>query len=117
MKRLFQYTLYNVGNVAAQDVGIMDDSFPTDAFITAGGQLSVKIDRIPPSTNVSHTVVVRPTKYGLFNFSAAIVQYKATENAEEVCTVVLLLMTHDESRVNKRYNFYSQISDSECYFE
>ena len=73
-----------MGNAAAQDVVITDDSFPTDSFITIAGQLSVKIDRIPPSSNVSHTVVVRPTKYGAFNFSAAIVQYLDCENAEEV---------------------------------
>lgn len=70
--------------MAAQEVVIMDDSFPADSFITAGGQLSVKIDRIPPGSNVSHTVVVRPTKFGLFNFSSASIQYKASENAEEV---------------------------------
>lgn len=80
----FQYTLYNVGNVAAQDVVLIDDSFPTDSFITAGGQLGVRIDRIPPGGNVSHTVVVRPTKYGMFNFSSANCHYKSSETAEEV---------------------------------
>lgn len=88
-----------MGNVAAHDVVLMDDSFPTDSFITAGGQLSVKIDRIPPATNVSHTVVVRPTKYGAFNFSAAIIQYKASENAEEVTMVIIFISLY--TRIHK----------------
>ena len=48
------------------------------------GQFSIKLDRIPPGTNVSHVVVVRPRKSGHFNFTAADVTYRPTDAASEV---------------------------------
>lgn len=32
-----------------------------------GGQLNIKIDRIPPGNNATHVVVIRPQKYGQVN--------------------------------------------------
>nr|ABM55602.1 putative signal sequence receptor beta subunit [Maconellicoccus hirsutus] len=88
MDIVIKYTIYNVGNGPAQEVVINDESFPADAFVVAGGQLNVRIDRIPPQTNVSHTVVVRPKTFGSFNFSSAYVQYKASESATELQSAV-----------------------------
>lgn len=84
MDIIVKYSLYNIGNSAALAVEVNDNSFNPDAFDVVGGQLRVSLDRIPPGANVSHVVVVRPRKYGYFNFTSAQVSYLPSEDAAEV---------------------------------
>ena len=43
----------------------------SDDFDVVSGQLEYKLDRLAPGGNASQTVVVRPRKFGYFNFTAA----------------------------------------------
>lgn len=73
-----------MGSSPALNVRLTDASFHPDSFNVVGGQLNVLLNRIPPNSNVTHVAVVRPRKFGYFNFTSAEVIYKPTENSEEV---------------------------------
>lgn len=73
--------MYNTGNSAALEVEITDNSFDPDNFAHVSGELNARIDRVPPNTNVTHTVVVRPRKPGYFNFTSAEVLYRRKDDA------------------------------------
>lgn len=107
MDVVIRYGLYNVGDSVASDIVLTEAGFGTDDFdiagkklrktrhqgirlyygillikvfiIMIGGQTVVKFNRIPPKTNNSHVLVVRPKKFGYFNFTSAEVRYKSGE--------------------------------------
>ncbi|CAG9759643.1 unnamed protein product [Ceutorhynchus assimilis] len=74
-----RYSLHNIGKSPAVQVELKDNGFNSDAFEVVGGHLSTKFARIPPESNFTHVVVVRPNKYGYFNFSSAEVSYKVSD--------------------------------------
>nr|QBH72913.1 translocon-associated protein, beta subunit precursor [Isotomurus palustris] len=83
MDVVIKYSVYNVGAVTATDVQLKDASFGPD-FLVVGGQAEVNLGRLPPSANATHTLVVRPIKFGYYNFTAAQVTYKSGDESAEV---------------------------------
>ena len=80
-----QYTIFNIGDTAALDVDIIDNSFPKDDFDTSKTQIiNGRFDRVPPNTNVSHTISVIPLKAGYYNFTSAEVHYRRKEDDNTV---------------------------------
>ena len=81
MDIVVKYNVFNVGDNAATDVKIVDNGFRADDFDVVSGQLQYKLDRIAPGANSSQTVVVRPKKFGYFNFTAAEATYSSDGGA------------------------------------
>merc|ERR1711976_172987 len=79
-----QYTIFNVGGSAALDVELSDAGFPKTDFDVVRGNLNVKWPRIAPGSNVSHVVIVKPTKSGYFNFTSGEIKYRASEESQNV---------------------------------
>jgi len=81
---VLEYSIFNVGSAPALNVQLKDASFGSEHFEIKAGHTSVKFERIAPNNNVSHIVVVRPMKYGYFNFTSADVTYQPAEESSEV---------------------------------
>jgi translocon-associated protein subunit beta len=79
MDVVVKYGLYNVGDSAATDIQVVDNGFRSDDFELVSGQTQFKLDRLSAQANMTQTVVVRPRKFGYFNFTAAEVTYSAGE--------------------------------------
>ena len=100
MDIVVKYNLYNVGDNAATNVQVnssltlesesfkhilsqvADNGFRQEDFDLVAGQTKYKLDRVAPGANASHTVVVRPKKFGYFNFTAA----EVGSNHDKICS-------------------------------
>ena len=81
---VIKYGLYNVGYAAAVDLSLKERGFPESDFDLMGGKTEVKLDRLAPGANNSHVVVIRPKKFGYFNFTAAEVSYRSGDDGDQV---------------------------------
>jgi len=79
-----EYSIYNIGTAPALNVQLKDASFGSEHFELKAGHTSVKFDRIAPEANVTHIVVLRPNKFGYFNFTSADVSYQPSEDSTDV---------------------------------
>jgi len=76
------YHLYNVGDKTASKVTLDDTpNFHPTYFEVLKGALSVEWDRIPPGSNVSHSVILKPLYFGSINYTAAEISYFPSETA------------------------------------
>jgi len=79
-----RYGLYNTGESAAVDVELNENGFAASDFDVVAGQTKVRLDRLGAGANHSHTLVVRPKKFGYFNFTSAEVKYQPAEHVEQI---------------------------------
>jgi len=86
MDIVVKYSLYNIGDSAATNIQVADNGFRNEDFELVSGQMQFKLDRLGPGSNSSQTIVVRPRKFGYFNFTAAEVSYTGSEGSGVVLT-------------------------------
>lgn len=79
-----KYSLYNVGESAALNVLLSEKGFGEQDFDVVGGQMNVRLDRLAAGANHTHVVVVRPKRFGYFNFTAAEVKYQPSEEVQTI---------------------------------
>ena len=73
-----------------------DNGFRQEDFDLVAGQTKYKLDRVAPGANASNTVVVRPKKFGYFNFTAAEVGKKHGFNLLK--TIIILESAHNNRK-------------------
>lgn len=78
-----RYSLFNIGASAAINVRVQEAGFGAGDFDLVAGKPDFTLDRLAPGANVTHTLVVRPLKYGYYNFTAATFSYLESETATE----------------------------------
>merc|ERR1711997_440140 len=83
MDLVVKYNLFNIGDAAAVDIALTEGGFGTDDFDVVGGQSAVKFDRLAAGANTTHALVLRPTKFGYFNFTSAEVTYRVSEEEDK----------------------------------
>jgi len=81
-----KYSLFNVGDSAATNIQVVDNGFRAEDFDLVSGQTQYRLDKLAPGSNSSQTVVVRPRKFGYFNFTSAEVNYSGGEGSSAVLT-------------------------------
>jgi translocon-associated protein subunit beta len=86
MDIVVKYSVFNVGDSAATNIQVSDNGFRAEDFDLVSGQTQFKLDRLASGSNSSQTVVVRPRKFGYFNFTAAEVSYSGSEGSTVVLT-------------------------------
>jgi len=80
---VIDYRIYNVGDKAALKVTLDDrHNFPTGYFDNVRGLLQVRWDRIGAGSNVTHSVALKPRQFGSVNYTAAIITYLPSEDAD-----------------------------------
>lgn len=82
MDLVVKYNLFNIGDAAAVDISLTENGFGTADFDVVGGQPAIKFDRLAPGANTTHALVLRPTKFGYFNFTSAEVKYRVSEEED-----------------------------------
>ncbi|WKX88057.1 hypothetical protein Q1695_008014 [Nippostrongylus brasiliensis] len=83
MDLVLEYGLYNTGDKAALKVTLDDrHSFPTQSFEIIKGLLNVRFERINPGANATHSVIVRPRQFGVFNYTSAQITYTSEGSSD-----------------------------------
>jgi len=82
MDLVVKYNLFNIGDAAAVDISLTETGFGTADFDVVGGQPAIQFDRLAPGANTTHALVLRPTKFGYFNFTSAEVKYRVSEEED-----------------------------------
>ncbi|XP_028399218.1 translocon-associated protein subunit beta-like [Dendronephthya gigantea] len=77
------YAIYNVGSSPATSVSLVEETFSSDDFEIVNGQLSVRWQSIAPGANVSHNLILKPLRSGVFNITSAMVTYQPKEDADQ----------------------------------
>ena len=80
------YGIYNIGMKTAYDIRLTDDTYADMSITVVTGLTSAAWPELPPGSNITHTVILKPPIDNLFylNFSSAILQYKTSKDAEEL---------------------------------
>ena len=74
----------------ALNVNLQDENFPKEYFEYVEGFNSINWLKVPATTNVTHTIVVKPHVVGLFNITHAVISYLPNEKTS-ISQVSLIL--------------------------